>query len=133
MKTLKEFEKEFDKKFADLGVDGNLYVNERLRNIKSFFRSYLEKALEELKMWKWKDIKTPLGVCKRKYLTMKGIRGDLDEVFDCGYNQAVSELNQKIKKLKGERNGRTGCDDKKRKPRVDVLSSLKQVSVTKER
>ena len=90
--TIKRMGEEFDKML--LHKVGNRVGGYNLLSpeiCKTFFSSYFLEVLEYLKL---KTISSVITVTNQPYLKEEG---ELN-----GYNQAVSELNAKIKKLKGE-------------------------------
>ena len=71
--------------------------------IVALFRSYLSEVLEYLRLEEDGEHISYSGAYSFSYNTKKEFRKNKEEWdMGIGYNQAVSELNDKIKKLKGE-------------------------------
>ncbi|MBM3283862.1 hypothetical protein FJY90_06495 [Candidatus Gottesmanbacteria bacterium] len=98
--TIKRMEEEFDKRFCVKGQDAFFdkvisrtatWVRTRQprpSEIKSFFRSFLERMLEYLRL-------------EKRGISMTQDNEEWSSA--CGYGQAVQELNAKIEELKGEK------------------------------
>jgi len=93
--TIKRMEKEFDDlpyRYAHSGQPNH-------EVLKKWFSSYLSEVLEYLKVREYKTIDHK----KEKYLEFVGSEGSGETMRRWGWNMAVEELTDKIKKLKGEK------------------------------